>query len=77
MVRPNHDTLKGGRQSQVNIYIPFSLRNGQITYAKHMDCENAYDSRTGKLRLRFKKVVDNPKVDGIILFKGKLEGKLA
>lgn len=76
VVRPNHDTLKGGRQSQVSIYLPFTLKNGQITYAKHLDCENSYNRDTKTLRLRFKKVIDNPKVDGIILFKGKLEGSL-
>jgi len=74
VIRPNHDTLKGGRQSQVSIYLPFTLKEGQITYASHMDCERAYDPSTRTLKLRFKKVLDNPKIDGIILFKGKLVG---
>jgi hypothetical protein len=75
VVRPNHDTLKGGRQSQVSIYLPFTLKEGQITYAGHMDCDKAYDPATRTLKLRFKKVLDNPKVDGIVLFKGKLTGR--
>ena len=37
-----------------------------------MDCDKAFDPATRTLKLRFKKVLDNPKVDGIILFKGKL-----
>lgn len=74
VVRPNHDTLKGGRQSQVSIYLPFNLKDGKVTYARHMDCQNSYNEATRMLRLRFKKVIDNPKVDGIILFKGRLEG---
>jgi Malectin domain len=74
VVRPNHDTLKGGRQSQVSIYLPFNLKDGKVTYARHMDCQNSYNQATRTLRLRFKKVIDNPKVDGIILFKGRLEG---
>lgn len=76
VVRPNHDTLKGGRQSQVSVYIPFRLRANVVTYADHMLCEKAFDESTKTLRLRFKKVLDNPKVDGIVLFKGRLAGML-
>ena len=73
VVRPNHDTLKGGPKAQVPIYLPFSLKQGTVTYANNMFCEKAYDPSTKTLRLRFKKVSDNPKIDGIILFRGKLE----
>jgi len=34
-------------------------------------CQDAYDVRTGKLKVTFEKIgIDNPKVDGIILYKG-------
>lgn len=73
VVRPNFDIIKGGRQSQVSLYLPFSLRLGEIQYANYLDCEKAYNSNTKTLRLRFKKYIENPKIDGIVLFKGKIE----
>lgn len=73
VIRPNFDTLKGGRQSQVSLYVPFKLENGQVYYAGNRLCEQAFDRSSSTLKLRFKKVIDNPKVDGIILFKGTLE----
>lgn len=73
-MRANHDTLKAGRLSSLNIYIPFNLSNGKIVYAGKFECENALD-KNSHLRLRFEPLIDNPKVDGIIMFKGKIEGK--
>lgn len=73
IVRPSHDTLRAGRISSLNIYIPISLRNRRVTYAGKLECSNAMDA-SSNLRLRFEPLIDNPKVDGIIMFKGKLEG---
>ena len=73
VVRPSYDTLKVGNKQQVSLYLPFTLKNGKLVYTKNTECEKAYDSNSKLLRLRFKKVLDNPKVDGIVLFKGKLE----
>ena len=75
VVRPNHDTLKAGRVSSVGIYIPFELKNDQIIYADRIDCQNAYDAPNSSLRLKMVASRDNPKVDGIVLFKGTIEGK--
>ena len=72
IVRANHDTLKAGRISSLNIYIPFSLNDGKVVYAGKFECEEAMDGQN--LRLRFEPLIDNPKVDGIVMFKGKLEG---
>lgn len=72
VVRPNHDTVRGGSKAQVSVYIPFSVRNNRVVYMKDIECDNALTSSKA-LRLRFKAVYDNPKVDGIVLFKGTLE----
>ena len=74
IVRPSHDTLKAGRISSLNIYIPLTLKNGKVTYSGKLECVKALDA-SSNLRLRFEPLIDNPKIDGIILFKGKLEGK--
>ena len=72
VVRPNHDTVRGGSKAQVSVYIPFNVRNNRVLYMKDIECDNALTSSKA-LRLRFKAVYDNPKVDGIVLFKGTLE----
>lgn len=72
VVRPNHDTVRGGSKAQVSVYIPFSVKNNRVVYLKDLECENALTSGRA-VRLRFKAVYDNPKVDGIVLFKGSLE----
>lgn len=74
IVRPSHDTLRSGRISSLNIYLPFTVSKRKVTYAGKTDCQNAIDENAN-LRLRFEPLIDNPKVDGIIMFKGKLEGK--
>ena len=77
VVRPNHDTLKAGRVSSLNIYIPFELKDDQqIIYAGRVNCQNAFDTSKNRLRLKMVASRDNPKVDGIILFKGTIDGKL-
>jgi len=74
-VRHNHDTLKAGRVSSVSIYIPFHKEGMKITYAGRTGCLNAIDPHSGHLKLRLHAVKDNPKIDGIILFKGSISGK--
>lgn len=76
IVRPNHDTLKGGRISSVSIYIPFNVQEGNVRYAGRLNCVNAIDEKSKTLKLSLKALRDNPKVDGIILFKGTIEGEL-
>jgi hypothetical protein len=76
IVRPSHDTLKAGRISSLNIYIPFNLTNGKVTYAGKFECDSAMDDNHN-LRLRFEPLIDNPKVDGIVMFKGTLKGKIS
>ena len=74
IVRPSHDTLKGGRINSVSIYIPFNVQEGSVRYADRLDCANAIDEERKTLKLVMHALRDNPKVDGIILFKGTIEG---
>jgi hypothetical protein len=74
IVRPSHDTLKAGRISSLNIYVPFNLKDGVVVYANKYECENGMDEGNN-LRLRLEPLIDNPKIDGIVMMKGTLKGK--
>lgn len=53
-------------------YIEFTFENGKVFF-RGEPCENAFDVETGKLKVTFQKIgVDNPKVDGLVLFRGPL-----
>lgn len=54
-------------------YIPFELVEGKVYY-NNEECPHGYDENSGKIRISFRKTrYDNPKIDGLILFEGKLE----
>ena len=66
---------KVGKYAAYDEYIEFEL-NDDIIYYKGKACANAYKFMSKKLILGFEKTDrDNPKVDGIILFQGTLDGK--
>ncbi len=62
-----------GLHTAMNVYYPFSFRNNQI-YFRGKIAPDAFDISTRSLVLKFKHLgIDNPMVNGIVLFKGKLE----
>lgn len=59
------------------IYVPISIKDdGTVIYNNRVNCANAYDMESRTFTLRLKPKIENPKIDGIILFKGKLDGKI-
>ena len=62
--------------SALNIYIPIQKVGNDIIYAGRLACQNAYDANSGSLRFRMQAVKDNPKIDGIVMFKGTIDGML-
>ena len=69
----NHDTLKAGRLAAVNLYLPITIKDNQeVIFDGHTACLNAFIS--SRLSLKFEPVKDNPKVDGIVVFKGTIDG---
>lgn len=60
----------------MSIYIPFSVtKGGYVRYANRLDCDNAFDEKRNTLKVVMTALRDNPKVDGIVLFKGNIDGK--
>lgn len=62
-----------GKHAAVNLYYPILYKNGKV-YFNDKECPGALDVDTGALILTFKHLdIDNPMVNAIILYKGKLE----
>lgn len=66
---------KVGNAVALEEYLEFELKEDEIFF-NHELCPNAYKFQSKKLVLGFEKgSQDLPKVDGLILFRGSLEGK--
>lgn len=75
IVRKDFDINEGGIVCSTPIYIPFEVTSsGKVIYNKKFECANAYDLGTSSLSFFLQPKVEHPKIDGLILFKGELEG---
>jgi len=60
-----------GKNAAYDEYIEFELSSDNSVFSNGKKCNNAM--RTGKILVEFEKIgIDNPKVDGIVLFSGSL-----
>lgn len=59
--------------AQVGVYLPFSVNeDGSFLYRGQRDLPDGIIDQN-KLHLTLERIFDNPKIDGIVLFKGTLE----
>lgn len=71
------DIHDGGDMSISPIYIPFSINNeGLVIYDDKRECHGAYNKDSKVLSVNLKPHVEKPKIDGLVLFKGTIEGKI-
>ena len=70
-VKKGFDILRGGHTAEVNLYIPIELNEKKEIIYNGSVLKNAFQSN--HLNLVFEPVADNPKVNGIILYRGDLK----
>lgn len=69
-IRKGFDILRGGHTSEVSLYIQFSFEDGVLVW-KDQEIKNGLHNN--QLILIMEAVTDNPKIDGLILYRGNLK----
>jgi hypothetical protein len=79
MVLRDFDIIKEAEEKFVAVdkYFEFEITNDEEVFVEDEMCQNAYMYTSKSLRVEFQKgKVDYPKVDAIVIFKGRLNGWL-
>ena len=67
---------KVGALAALDEYVEFEFKNNMIIFEDKL-CNNAYDVVSSKLNIEFEKIgIDNPLINGIILYAGEKSGFL-
>ena len=73
MVKKNVDLVKeSGKYGMHQEYVEFEIKNRKV-YSNGVFCEGAYNPDSKSVSVVLKKTnFDNPKIDGLVVLKGKL-----